>query len=458
MLVKALLPDSLPANVEARAADHQRRGDRGRPRHRQRLGRTRRSHPPSVCYGWNTVEVLAFKTGNPDAPVGAIPGHAFALCQIRFVVGSDSGASLAHIRTHLRRHGFDDSRRAARQASPWPPPACDPDDAWVRWGLDSIRRSTGKRPSLLPNFGGSLPNDVFAEAAGHADAVVSALLPGLQPARPNEHLLGSVAREGLQIMAGVFWDLAEGGQRRRPASRRPAIADVRMPRLLAHHHQHLRIRASQREVDVADAAVEISRLLAAPPRRFRRFRIRCAPGPTARSRTPGPRGARNPGTGCGRAPGCGRAAASCACRGNRRPARGSRNCPSCRPAHRRLRTRPPPAAPRRPAAPRPRIQQLAHVQRQCPGHGGQLFIADRDLAQLHLGQVDSATPERPDRSLERQPAAPCGAARRLRPVAPGPLRGGGGRRAGRGGYGVFPLFGANQAQIRRNPGKSAGQA
>jgi hypothetical protein len=28
---------------------------------------------------------------------------------------------------------------------------------------------------------------------------------------PNEHLLGSVARESLQIMAGMFWDLAEEG-------------------------------------------------------------------------------------------------------------------------------------------------------------------------------------------------------------------------------------------------------
>ena len=28
---------------------------------------------------------------------------------------------------------------------------------------------------------------------------------------PNEFMLGPIAREGLAIMAGLFWDLGEGG-------------------------------------------------------------------------------------------------------------------------------------------------------------------------------------------------------------------------------------------------------
>ena len=28
---------------------------------------------------------------------------------------------------------------------------------------------------------------------------------------PNEHLLGPVAKEGLQIMTGLFWDLGQAG-------------------------------------------------------------------------------------------------------------------------------------------------------------------------------------------------------------------------------------------------------
>lgn len=39
--------------------------------------------------GWNSLEVLAFKTGNPDRPVNAIPHSAIAYCQLRFVVGTN---------------------------------------------------------------------------------------------------------------------------------------------------------------------------------------------------------------------------------------------------------------------------------------------------------------------------------------------------------------------------------
>jgi hypothetical protein len=35
--------------------------------------------------------------------------------------------------------------------------------------------------------------------------------PACSQHAPNEHLLGSLAREALQIMAGLFWDLTEDG-------------------------------------------------------------------------------------------------------------------------------------------------------------------------------------------------------------------------------------------------------
>ncbi|CAN7619346.1 M20 family metallopeptidase [Polaromonas sp. LjRoot131] len=209
VLVKGLLPDSLPANVREALQTISVGGDPGDPAIDSDWGEPGLT-PTERVYGWNTVEVLAYKTGNPDAPVGAIPGHAFALCQIRFVVGSDSGNFMVHIREHLRAHGFDDID-VQPEGEPMAATRLDPDDAWVRWGLDSIRRSTGKAPSLLPNFGGSLPNDVFAELLGMPTLWFPHSYPACSQHAPNEHLLGSVAREGLQIMAGVFWDLAEGG-------------------------------------------------------------------------------------------------------------------------------------------------------------------------------------------------------------------------------------------------------
>lgn len=207
--VKGLLPQSLPANVRAALQGIGVGGGAGDPEIDPAWGEPGLS-PTERVYAWNTFEVLAFKTGNPDAPVGAIPGHAFALCQIRFVVGSDSANFARHLREHLDAHGFDDVI-VQPDGEVMHATRLDPDDAWVRWALDSVARTTGMQPALLPNFGGSLPNDVFAEVLGLPTLWVPHSYPACSQHAPNEHLLGSVARQALQIMAGLFWDLAEGG-------------------------------------------------------------------------------------------------------------------------------------------------------------------------------------------------------------------------------------------------------
>ena len=66
-----------------------------------------------------------------------------------------------HLRKHLDRHGIERVTihvdRGAQATH------LDPDDPWVVWAVDSLRRSTGKAPAVLPNLGGTLPNDVFAK-------------------------------------------------------------------------------------------------------------------------------------------------------------------------------------------------------------------------------------------------------------------------------------------------------
>lgn len=172
--------------------------------------------PVERVFGWNSFEVLAFKTGNPDRPANAIPDHAYAHCQMRFVVGSDAAHFLDHLRAHLEGHGFTDV-----QVSPYTSfmeaTRLDPDDPWVEWGARSIAATLGKAPALLPNLGGSLPNDVFADILGLPTLWVPHSYPACSQHAPNEHMLGSVAREGLQIMAGLFWDLGDEGDRIRAA-------------------------------------------------------------------------------------------------------------------------------------------------------------------------------------------------------------------------------------------------
>lgn len=177
--------------------------------------------PAERVIGWNALEVLAFKTGNPEAPVNAIPGHAQAHCQLRFVVGTDSAGAIGHLRRHLDDEGFDDvvlsPSGVVMEAS-----RLDPDDPWVGWALQSVNLSTGVKPVLLPNLGGSLPNDIFSEQLGLPTLWLPHSYPACSQHAPNEHLLGSVARQALQLMAGIWWDLGEQAAENCVTSRRSA--------------------------------------------------------------------------------------------------------------------------------------------------------------------------------------------------------------------------------------------
>jgi len=209
ILVPGLLPKELPQSVRAALKDIEVGGDVNDPEIDPNWGEPGLSAAERVI-GWNSLEVLAFTTGNPAMPVHAIPSDARAHCHMRFVVGSDDSNFLMHIREHLAAHGFDDVE--VRETHVFMAATrLDPDDAWVRWGMASIERSTGKPPALLPNLGGSLPNDVFSETLGLPTLWVPHSYPACSQHAPNEHILADVTRESLHIMAGLFWDLAEEG-------------------------------------------------------------------------------------------------------------------------------------------------------------------------------------------------------------------------------------------------------
>jgi hypothetical protein len=85
----------------------------------------------------------------------------------------------------------------------------DPDDPWVRWAIASVERTTGKRPAVLPNLGGSLPNDCFADVLGLPTLWVPHSYPACSQHAPDEHLLSDVAEEGVRIMVGLFEDVGK---------------------------------------------------------------------------------------------------------------------------------------------------------------------------------------------------------------------------------------------------------
>lgn len=165
--------------------------------------------PTERVIGWNALEVLAMKSGNADAPVNAIPPFAKAVCQLRFVVGTDWENVQAHLERHFAENGF--AQVAVEVARASPATRLDLDDPWVRWALDSMRATTGKKPALLPNLGGTVPNDVFAQTLGLPTLWVPHSYPACGQHAPNEHVLAPVMRESLGMMAGLWWDLGEMG-------------------------------------------------------------------------------------------------------------------------------------------------------------------------------------------------------------------------------------------------------
>jgi acetylornithine deacetylase/succinyl-diaminopimelate desuccinylase-like protein len=158
-------------------------------------------------YAWNTLEVLAISSGNIEKPANAIPGSAQAVLQLRFVVGTRVDKAVDAVRTRLHQKGFPMVEVRATQS--FAASRTDFDSPWINWAAQSIRQTTGKAPAVLPNFGGSLPNDVFSETLGLPTIWVPHSYPGCSQHAPNEHILLSVTEEALGIMAGLFWDLGE---------------------------------------------------------------------------------------------------------------------------------------------------------------------------------------------------------------------------------------------------------
>ena len=163
ILVEDLLPPPASASVRAALADIELGRDSNAPSIDLDWGAPGLT-PAERVLAWNAIEVLAIKSGNPESPVNAIPPTARAHCQLRFVVGTDWRNVQEHLDAHFGRNGLKNV-----QVTVEPGVAAtrlDLDDPWVEWTLASIRKTTGKKPALLPNLGGTVPNAIFAETLG----------------------------------------------------------------------------------------------------------------------------------------------------------------------------------------------------------------------------------------------------------------------------------------------------
>ncbi len=207
LLVDGLRPAGIPDEVRAALADVEVSGGPGAPEVETAWGEPGLS-PAERVFAWNTLEILAFSAGNIARPAAAIPGSAEASVMLRFVVGLDWRDVEGILQRHLDAHGFgvvrvkvDDGGNATRTSGA---------NEWVGRVLASVQQTTGKKPALLPNFGGTLPNDVFVEELGLPTVWLPHSYPGCNQHAPDEHNLRSVLLEGVEMMTGVFWDIGAG--------------------------------------------------------------------------------------------------------------------------------------------------------------------------------------------------------------------------------------------------------
>lgn len=161
-------------------------------------------------YASNSFIVLSMLSGRPENPVNAVAPDARAHCQIRYTVDTDPATFAPALRRHLDAKGFPEVRiehgstrmNASRTAS---------DNPWVAFAAGSVARTLNRRPQLVPNSSGGLPGDVFVEHLKVPLVWIPHSYNGCKQHGPDEHALPEIFREGLGMMAGLWWDFGEPG-------------------------------------------------------------------------------------------------------------------------------------------------------------------------------------------------------------------------------------------------------
>ncbi len=163
--------------------------------------------PAEKVLGWTGFIVLAFITGRPENPINGVQPDAQARCQIRFTADVEEEDLLPALRRHLDFNGFPQVKIKQAGHATFPAWRTDPDNPWVERVMNSMAETLGYRPNLIPNSSGGLPSAIFANTLDVPVIWIPHSYGGCRQHGPDEHLLLSATREGLEIMTGLFWDL-----------------------------------------------------------------------------------------------------------------------------------------------------------------------------------------------------------------------------------------------------------
>ncbi len=167
-------------------------------------------------FAWTSVIMLAQITGHPDAPTNAVQGEARARLQVRHTVDVPGEAIIPALRAHLDAEGFPMVQVVpVMERDMFGASRTDPSDPWVGMVAGSMARTANRAPNVIPNSSGSNPSSIFAEELGVPVLWVPNSYAGCNQHGPDEHALAPLLREGLGLMAGIWWDIGAGAAPRR---------------------------------------------------------------------------------------------------------------------------------------------------------------------------------------------------------------------------------------------------
>jgi acetylornithine deacetylase/succinyl-diaminopimelate desuccinylase-like protein len=170
-------------------------------------------------FAWTSVIVLASVTGEPRAPTNAVAGFAKARLQVRHTVDLKADEIIPNLRRHLDANGFEAIEIVpVTDQDPFAASRTDPDNPWVRLVVESMTRTAGRGPNVVPNGAGSNPSEIFKQELGVPIMWLPQSYAGCGQHGPDEHALAPLYRDGLGLMAGVWWDIGEHGAAARKGS------------------------------------------------------------------------------------------------------------------------------------------------------------------------------------------------------------------------------------------------
>ena len=162
-------------------------------------------------FGWNSFSVLALRSGNIDLPVNAIQPSAKALCQLRFVVGTDTNKVISSLRDHLDQNGFNDIKIITEKAINFEASRTNLNNIWLEKIENIIEKFHRDKIHVIPNLAGSLPNNCFTDILGIPTIWIPHSYKECSQHAPNEHVPIELLQNSLLLMTDLYWNLGIDG-------------------------------------------------------------------------------------------------------------------------------------------------------------------------------------------------------------------------------------------------------